>query len=96
MARVGLQEANWCIWYRRRQAVRCKHCDTEIKSWDCERCHKRVTDQCKLCHGELVHDIIVPQFMRPQFGGKSDPAWADDEDAGGYGAIARRAMEDGL
>ncbi len=75
----------------------CKHCGDAIECWSCPICRRQreISDQCKLCHDELVHDKIVPQFMTPQFGGKSDPAWADDEDSGGYGANARRAMEDG-
>jgi len=62
--------------------VRCRHCGTKIPPWECERCHKEIADQCRLCHDELVHDIIVPQFMRPQFGGgrygptdDTSPAW---------------------
>ena len=75
----------------------CKHCRDAVKKWECRRCKRFVTDQCRLCHNELVHDKIVPQFMRPQFGGAVDPGWRDDEDSGGYGANApRRTRKDFL
>jgi hypothetical protein len=75
----------------------CKHCGDAIERWTCHSCKRQreISDQCKLCHDELVHDKIVPQFMRPQFGGRDDPCWSDDEDAQGYGALARKLMEDG-
>lgn len=72
----------------------CKYCGDAIDKWKCPDCGQ-ITDQCKLCHNELAHDKIVPQFMKPQFGGTSDPFWWDDEDAQGYGANARKHMEDG-
>lgn len=74
----------------------CKHCGDVIERWTCV-CNPRreISDQCELCHNELAHDRIVPQFMTPQFGGMDDPAWADDEELNGSAANARRAMEDG-
>lgn len=79
--------------------MKCRYCDSEFKAWQCETCHKEIADVCRPCHAEVVHGDIGPACAEPcdlkQFGGKTDPGWKDDEDAQGYGAIARRAMEDG-
>jgi len=68
----------------------CKHCGDTIERWSCPTCG-RITNQCKLCHDELVHDKIVPQFIKPQFGGVYGPT--DDTSPAWDNAVRR--MEDG-
>ena len=71
----------------------CRHCDEEYTVYECPPCKKEIRGACKACHNEVVHDIIKPQFMTPQFGG-GPPAKAED-DAGPWQSNAIRDMEDG-
>lgn len=36
----------------------CESCKDPFGSFDCRRCKKIVTDRCRDCHRELVHNIL--------------------------------------
>jgi len=70
----------------------CQSCGDHFKVVHCKRCNRLIIDRCGCCHREKVHGIIVPQYMRPQFGGGS--AGPRDDDANGGLSNARRALEE--
>lgn len=77
-----------------REAARyiCLSCEDPFLAYTCKLCSQKIIDCCSACHKELAHGIITPQFIRPQFGGRTDN-WETDESYDGYGANAKRALE---
>lgn len=76
----------------------CSSCgDIEILYRTCsftkEACGGHARPQCKTCHLESVHGIIGP-CLSVKFVNSRPGIYKDDEDFGGYGANARRELED--
>ena len=73
----------------------CGSCSEWFKGYDCDVCKKSIRSHCEECHKELVHDIITPQFMRPQFGGGSASRKPVDPEGDWGNENAIRILEDG-
>ena len=76
----------------RPEQSQCKHCDGLYSVFTCETCKKTIRGVCKECHDEVIHGVITPQFMNPQFGGIDARM---DDDGGPWQQNAVRDMEGG-
>jgi len=45
----------------KKKKIICKHCKEMIDETTCSLCGKKLTDECLVCHKELVHDEISNQ-----------------------------------
>jgi len=52
--------------------AKCRHCGDEIKLHWCDVCHKFITDQCKVDHMEVAHNVVRRQNVH-FFGGHDAP-----------------------